>query len=136
MINPKRLAVIVRRQQKLATIGRRRISMSKANIEPYKKSTPSKGQFIVYTTDGRCFAIPLAYHNNPIFQELFKLSDDGPITIPCEAAFMKYVISFLQRVMSKDIERALLLSMATSRCSIFSDPLQTQTTPPMLVHGY
>ncbi|KAL5984127.1 hypothetical protein ACLOJK_018235 [Asimina triloba] len=142
MISPKRLAVISRRWQKLAAIGRRRISMSKPNVEPCKKSTPSKGHFIVYTTDGRRFAIPLVYHNSPIVQELFKLSEDeyglpsdGPITIPCEAAFMQYVISFLQRSMSEDIERALLLSMATSRCSIFSDPLQTQTTP-MLVHGY
>ncbi|KAL5984125.1 hypothetical protein ACLOJK_018227 [Asimina triloba] len=143
MISPKRLAAIARRWQKLAAIGRRRISTSKPNVEPCKKSTPNKGHFIVYSTDGRRFAIPLAYHNSSIFQELFKWSEDeyglpsdGPVTIPCEAAFMKYVISFLQRAMSEDIERALLLSTATSRCSIFSDPLQTQTNPPMLVHGY
>ncbi|KAL5984130.1 hypothetical protein ACLOJK_018232 [Asimina triloba] len=143
MISPKRLAAIARRWQKLAAIGRRRISMSKANAEPWKKSTPSKGHFIVYTTDGRRFTIPLAYHNSPIFQALFRLSEDeyglpsnGPITIPCDAAFMEYVVSFLQRAMPEDIETALLLSMATSRCSIFSDQLQTQTNPPMLVHGY
>ncbi|KAL6000431.1 hypothetical protein ACLOJK_024127 [Asimina triloba] len=143
MISPKRLAAIARRWKKLAAKGRRRISMSKPNVEPCKKSTTSKGHFIVYTRGGRRFAIPLAYHNNPIFQELFKFSEDvyglasdGPITIPCDATFMQYIISFLQRAMVEDVERALLLSMATSRCSIFSDPLQTQTDPPMLVHGY
>ncbi|KAL6012233.1 hypothetical protein ACLOJK_002711 [Asimina triloba] len=96
MISPKILVAIARRWQKLAAIGRRRISMSKPNCEPCNKSTPSKGHFTVSTTDGRRFAIHLAYHNSPIVQELFKLSEDeyglpsdGPITIPCEAAFMQ-----------------------------------------------
>ncbi|KAL5984135.1 hypothetical protein ACLOJK_018237 [Asimina triloba] len=118
--------------------------MSKPNVQPRKKSTPNKGHFIVYTTDGRRFAIPLAYHNSPIFQELFKLSEDeyglpsdGPITIPCNGASMQYVLSSLQRAaMPKDVESALLLSMANGRCSRFSNPLQAQSTPPMLVRGY
>ncbi|KAL6000430.1 hypothetical protein ACLOJK_024126 [Asimina triloba] len=143
LISPKRLAAIARRWQKLASLGRRRISMSKANVEPCKKSTPSKGHFVVYTGDGRRCAIPLAYHNSLIFQELFELSEDeyglpcnGPITIPCDAAFMQYIVSFLQRAMPEDKEKALLLSMATRRCSMVSCPLQPQANPPMLVHGY
>ncbi|KAL5984131.1 hypothetical protein ACLOJK_018233 [Asimina triloba] len=143
MVSPKRFLTIARRWQKLAAIGRRRIPMPKANAAPCKKSTPSKGHFIVYTTDGRRFTIPLAYHNSPIFQEFFKLSEDeyglpsnGPITIPCDAAFMKYVVSFLQRAVPEDVERALLLSMASGRCSILSNPLQPQTNPARLVHGY
>ncbi|KAL5984128.1 hypothetical protein ACLOJK_018230 [Asimina triloba] len=107
------------------------------------KSTPSKGHFIVYTTDGRRFAIPLGYHNSPIFQELFKLSEDeyglpsdGPITIPCNGAFMQYVLSSLQIAMPKHVERSLLLSMANGRCSVLSFPPQPQANPPVLVHGY
>ncbi|KAL6000429.1 hypothetical protein ACLOJK_024125 [Asimina triloba] len=96
MVSPKRLLNITMRWQKLAAIGRRRrprrrISMSKENVEPCKKSTPSKG--IVYTRDGRQFVVPLAYHNSLIFQELFKWSKDeyglpSDGTIPSNAAFM------------------------------------------------
>ncbi|KAL5984138.1 hypothetical protein ACLOJK_018240, partial [Asimina triloba] len=77
MVNPMRLAEMARKWQKLAAIGRRRITMPRTDVEAAgKQSAPSKGHFIIYTTDGRRFAVSLAYHNSPIFQELFRLSED------------------------------------------------------------
>ncbi|XP_058099810.1 auxin-responsive protein SAUR62-like [Magnolia sinica] len=133
MINPKRLVALVRKWQKLAVIGRRRISMSRTDVtadsEACKKSKPNKGHFIIYTADGRRFAVPLAYHNSPIFQELFKMSEDkyglpgnGPIKIPCHAVFMDHIVSLLQRKMAEDVERALLIP-AASLCSSLKEML-------------
>ncbi|KAL5983618.1 hypothetical protein ACLOJK_017706 [Asimina triloba] len=97
-------------------MGRKRTSMTRASadVEACKKSAPSKGHFIIYTTYGRRFAVPLAYQKSPIFQELLKMSEDefglpsnGPITMPFDAVFMDYIVSFLQRVVPEDLERAL-----------------------------
>ncbi|KAI6677517.1 hypothetical protein NL676_038313, partial [Syzygium grande] len=53
-----------------------------------------------------------------IFQELFKsseeefgLSRDGPITVPCDAASMEYIVSLDRRSIAKEIEKALLNSI-------------------------
>ncbi|KAL5984136.1 hypothetical protein ACLOJK_018238 [Asimina triloba] len=144
MVNPKRHAAMARKWQKLAAIGRKRITMPRTDVEAAgQQSEPSKGHFIIYTIDGRCFAVPLAYHNSPIFQELFRMSEDefvlpsnGPIMMPCDAVFMDYIVSLLQRTVPKDLERALLLSLATSRCSTSSWLDQPRTNPAVLVHGY
>ncbi|KAF8377739.1 hypothetical protein HHK36_031124 [Tetracentron sinense] len=92
------------------TMKRRKVSSSIAD----------KGHFVVYAEDGMRFMVPLAYLNRPIFIELFRVSEDmfgfprdGPITFPCDASFMEYVVSILQRRAPKEVEKALVVSIAS-----------------------
>ncbi|XP_039138311.1 auxin-responsive protein SAUR68-like [Dioscorea cayenensis subsp. rotundata] len=93
-------------------------------------SIAEKGHFNVYTLEGKRFMIPLAYLNNVVFKELLKISEeefglpgDGPITLPCDAIAMEYVLSMLSRGVSQEVEKALLSSIfitCPSTCSTFS----------------
>ncbi|XP_039126798.1 auxin-responsive protein SAUR36-like [Dioscorea cayenensis subsp. rotundata] len=84
-------------------------------------SVAEKGHFFIYTSEGKRFMVPLAYLENNIFKELLKISEeefglpgDGPITLPCDAASMEYVLSMLRRGVSQEVERALLSSIFIS----------------------
>ncbi|KAH7692283.1 Small auxin-up RNA protein [Dioscorea alata] len=93
-------------------------------------SVAEKGHFNVYTSEGKRFIVPLAYLDNRIFKELLRISEeefglpcDGPITLPCDAASMEYVLSLLRRGVSKEIEMQLLSSIfisCQSRCSMLA----------------
>ncbi|WJZ83546.1 hypothetical protein VitviT2T_003217 [Vitis vinifera] len=103
-------------------------------------SVADKGHFVVYSSDRRRFMIPLVYLNNEIFRELFQMSEeefgiqsDGPIILPCDSVFMDYVISFIQRGIGKDLERALIMSMASSNCSSSSYFHQEQNNERLLL---
>ncbi|XP_010242833.1 PREDICTED: auxin-responsive protein SAUR64-like [Nelumbo nucifera] len=147
MINHKKLVAMARKWQKLAAIGRRRISSARATShrrsDEEKKCSElvaDKGHFVVYTADNRRFVIPLAYLSNPIFIELLRISEeefglpnDGPITLPCDAVLAEYIISLVQRRPSRDLEKALLMSLATCRCPP-SSSLHQQPNPPLLVN--
>ncbi|KAH7692255.1 Small auxin-up RNA protein [Dioscorea alata] len=89
-----------------------------------------KGHFNVYSSEGKRFMVPLAYLDNNIFKELLRISEeefglscDRPITLPCDAASMEYVLSLLRRGVSKEMEMALLSSIFSScqsACSVHS----------------
>ena len=56
-------------------------------------SVASKGHCVVYTADGKRFAVPLAYLGTTVFTELrwmsqeeFGFASDGRITLPCDVA--------------------------------------------------
>ncbi|TXG64978.1 hypothetical protein EZV62_011972 [Acer yangbiense] len=100
---------MVRKPQRQAAMGRvERISLPRAtaevDVESYSKaSLEEKGHFVIYTFDRKRFVIPLAYLSNDIFRELLKLSEeefgllsDEPITLPCEAAFMTFIVSLIK----------------------------------------
>ncbi|KAI3795606.1 hypothetical protein L1987_38262 [Smallanthus sonchifolius] len=84
-----------------------------------------KGHFAVYTSDEVRFVMPLSYLKNDIFQKLLMVAGDeyglqpnGPIRLPFEATFMKYIISLIDRCVCDDFENALLISIITSEmCS-------------------
>jgi hypothetical protein len=64
--------------------------------------------------------LPLEYFSNKIARELFKLGEDEfglpgnrPLTLPCDSVSVKYIINMIQRHVTKDIEKALLMSMAS-----------------------
>ncbi|XP_071700867.1 auxin-responsive protein SAUR64-like [Rutidosis leptorrhynchoides] len=86
----------------------------------------NKGHFVVYTSDKNRFVIPLRYLNTNIFRELLRISEDefglpnnGPITLFCDSSLMTYLINIVDRGLTKELEKALLVSIATSnRCSI------------------
>ncbi|OWM80471.1 hypothetical protein CDL15_Pgr019751 [Punica granatum] len=102
MFSPKKLI-------KMASIGRKRIPSTS-----HSPLVAEKGHFAVYTVDHGCFVIPLSYLHNQIFQELFRMSEEefglsskGPITLPCDAAFMGYVVSLIQGGVGEELEFGL-----------------------------
>uniref|UniRef100_A0A0A9HAG9 Auxin-responsive protein SAUR36 n=1 Tax=Arundo donax TaxID=35708 RepID=A0A0A9HAG9_ARUDO len=85
-----------------------------------------KGHGVVYTTDRRRFEVPLVYLGTTVFRELLRMSqeefgftsDDGRITLPCDATMMEYVLCLHRRNASAEFENAFLNSMAMPRNSI------------------
>ncbi|KAL7207047.1 hypothetical protein ACSBR2_019692 [Camellia fascicularis] len=127
MISAKKLVKMARKWQKFAAMRTKRISFHR-NVDTASNCSTSfvadKGHFVVYRADQKRFMIPLAYLNKEITRELFKLFEaefglprDGPITLPCDSIFMEYIVSLIQRGVVKDLEKALLMSVATSLCS-------------------
>ncbi|XP_031380426.1 auxin-responsive protein SAUR68-like [Punica granatum] len=143
MISGKKLIAMARKWQKEAVSSRRITSLPSAhensNDMPF---VADKGHFVVYTADRRRFMVPLSYLQNNIFQELFKMSEDefgysrdGPITVPCDAVAMEYVVSLVQRGLAKDLEKALLDIMASSRCTAATSD-EICVRPQVLVCGH
>ncbi|KAK3230922.1 hypothetical protein Dsin_002803 [Dipteronia sinensis] len=132
MISLKKLIGMAKKWQKLAVRNRKRVSFPRTNktVDAESCSTSSspssmveKGHFVVYSADQTRFVIPLKYLENSIIKELLKMAEDefglpssGPITLPCDAVFMEYAISLIRRRPEKNVEKALLMSLATGRC--------------------
>ncbi|KAK6946512.1 Small auxin-up RNA [Dillenia turbinata] len=130
MIISKKLARMARKWKKEAAAGRKRISFRRTNDNMKTKASKTSlkaddgGHFVVYTTDRRRFAIPLAHLNNEVFIELFRRSGEefglpgnGPIILPCDAYFLEYIVLLIGSCMAKNVENALLAASATSHCS-------------------
>jgi Auxin responsive protein len=122
MLSPKKLVQMAKKWQRMAALGRRRITFEKklSHRDADQCTSPSanEGHFVVYTIDGKRFMISLDYLNTTIVMQLFQLSEeefgytvDGPITLPCEAAFLEYAMDLVKRGVSKEVERALLGSV-------------------------
>ncbi|XP_031127769.1 auxin-responsive protein SAUR68-like [Ipomoea triloba] len=130
MISSKKLIKLAKKWQKVAAIRRKRISSFPSvndDTDCCSTSAVNKGHFVVYTADQKRFVIPLSYLENEIIRQLLNMSEeefglpsDVPITLPCNAAFMNYIISLLSRGLSKELEDALLISFTSSRCSVAS----------------
>ncbi|XP_074337247.1 auxin-responsive protein SAUR68-like [Apium graveolens] len=91
------------------------------------KPMANRGHFVIYTTDQKRFVVPLLYLQNNIFRALLKMSEkefglpiDGPIRLPCDEVFMKYIVKIIQQGVAKDLETALLLSIALNFGSLDS----------------
>ncbi|XP_019157628.1 PREDICTED: auxin-responsive protein SAUR68-like [Ipomoea nil] len=127
MISSKKLIKLTKRWQKFTAIRRKRISFPRQNDDTDSYSTSSavnKGHFAIYTADQKRFVVPLSYLENESIRQLLNLSEeeygvpcDGPITLPCDAAFLDYIILLLSRGLSKELENALLVSVTSHRCS-------------------
>ncbi|XP_039138165.1 auxin-responsive protein SAUR68-like [Dioscorea cayenensis subsp. rotundata] len=134
---------MARKLQKVASL-KRMISSPRADKhsdfnECSTSSVAEKGHFVVYTSEGKRFMVPLAYLNNNIFKELLKISEeefglpsDGPITLPCDAVSMEYVLSMLRRGVSEEVERALLSSIFIS-CQSTCSTLDLEHTQQLTV---
>ncbi|PPR80471.1 hypothetical protein GOBAR_AA40241 [Gossypium barbadense] len=107
-------------------------------------SLVDNGHFVIYTIDQKRFVIPLAYLRNNIFMELLKMSEeefglpsDGPIIFPCDSVAMNYIVSLLRRSLAKDLEKAVLNSVASYRCSSNTSYFhQAHTDQQSLVSGF
>ncbi|KAL8139547.1 hypothetical protein V2J09_005568 [Rumex salicifolius] len=109
----------------MALASRKMISfpMNKNNIK--KAQVEEKGNFLVYTTDGRQFALPLAYLQSKIFNELLRLAEeefglatDGSITLPRDSGLLEYTISIIQRRVGREVVDSFLVSISQSHCSL------------------
>ena len=118
-MSSKKLAHLSKKWQGIGTIGRRWATTTDKGVHPSCSSVAGKGHFIVYSSDGMRFEIPLACLRTTLFEELLRMSheefgftSDGRITLPCDATVIEYVMCFLRREASEDVERALLNSIA------------------------
>uniref|UniRef100_A0A0D9XGA1 Auxin-responsive protein n=1 Tax=Leersia perrieri TaxID=77586 RepID=A0A0D9XGA1_9ORYZ len=123
MISTKRIAQLAKKWRRMAALGRKRLTMmATQESEDCSSSTAvaGKGHCIMYTADGMRFEVPLLYLSTMVFGELLRMSqeefgftsDDGKITLPCDAVVMEYVMCLLRRNASVDVEKAFLSSMA------------------------
>ncbi|XP_020112607.1 auxin-responsive protein SAUR36-like [Ananas comosus] len=122
MIHSKRLTEIAE-WRRTVLLGRRITTARREasfNNNICSSSVAEKGHFVVYAIDEKRFVVPLAYLNSRVFAELFKmskeefgLSSNGPIVLPCGATSRKYIMSLLERRVSKEVEKALLSSILT-----------------------
>ncbi|KAL3371109.1 hypothetical protein AABB24_007912, partial [Solanum stoloniferum] len=127
MISTKKLIKMVKKWQKFAALQRKRISFPR-NGSTSSSPIVEKGHFVVYTVDQFRFVIPLAYLENEVIEQLLNMSEEefgvpsgGPITLPCDSAFMDYIISLIKKgIAAGDLHKALLLSIPSSSCSTSS----------------
>ncbi|XP_031475434.1 auxin-responsive protein SAUR64-like [Nymphaea colorata] len=128
---------MARKWQKMAAKGRKRISFGvvpKSSTSKNAVAIAEKGHFIAYASDGKRYTVPLACLQRPIFQELLKMAEEefglninGAITFPCDSTVVDYIMSLVQRDMSRQIEEALVASLGSSRC--FSSSVLPQSYP-------
>ncbi|KAG5574347.1 hypothetical protein H5410_054481 [Solanum commersonii] len=119
MISAKKLIKMARKWQKFAAKQRKRISFVR-NV--------SDADSCIYTADQVRFVIPLVYLENEIIRQLLNMSEEefglpsgGPITLPCDSAFMDYIILLIKKgITAGDLHKALLLSIPSSCCSTSS----------------
>ncbi|CAH8353607.1 unnamed protein product [Eruca vesicaria subsp. sativa] len=136
MINTKKLIKMVKKWQQRAALHRKRISFQRSCTSTSWSTAVEKGCFVVYSIDEARFAFPLSYLSNSVFQELLKISEEefrpptsGPITLPFDSMFFKYLIKLIEcRI--EDTERALLMSISSARCSL---PCSLQQQEQMFV---
>uniref|UniRef100_A0A2C9VIC2 Uncharacterized protein n=1 Tax=Manihot esculenta TaxID=3983 RepID=A0A2C9VIC2_MANES len=75
-----------------------------------------KGCFVVHSSDQKRLLLPLQCLNNQIILELFEMAE-----------LIEYAITLIKQQVTRDIEKALLTSIASSFCSLSSN-LQHQRT--------
>lgn len=139
MITPKKLLKLARKWQKQATLNRKQLTFPTANADHNMSPRIEKGHFVVYSADQSRFVIPLVYLQNKIFTELLRLAEeeygvpsDGPITLPCDEAFLEYAISLIERHATKDMDIALLISSNSDNC-LSSSNIHKEHTPQQLL---
>ncbi|TYJ44470.1 hypothetical protein E1A91_A03G227300v1 [Gossypium mustelinum] len=129
MISARKLIKLARKWQKLAAIRRKRITFSRTS------SMVEKGHFVVYSADEKRFLLPLEYLKNEMVMELFNLAEEefgipsnGHLILPFDSTFMEYAIGLIKRKASKEVEKALIMSIVNGRCSSSSNLYQQETS--------
>ncbi|KAK8582614.1 hypothetical protein V6N13_069387 [Hibiscus sabdariffa] len=142
MISARKLIKLAKRWQNMASIRRKRITLPRItrDSETNSCSTSSvvdEGHFVVYSVDQKRFVLPLEYLKNNIVMDLFNLAEEefglpgsGILLMPCDANFMEYIIALIKKKPSKEVEKALILSVSTSHCC--SSYLYQQEMNPQL----
>lgn len=126
MIILKKLMTLARKWWKMASIGRKRISLPRTSKDvgsSNRSSVAEKGHFIIYIIDQRSYVVSLVYLSSNIFRELLKMSEkefgissDRPITLPCDAVYMDCIDSPIKHGVAKGLENAFHNSITSSLC--------------------
>ena len=124
MISTKRIAQLAKKWQRMAALGRKRLTAAAKEVDKCCTSVASKGHCAVYTADGARFEVPLACLGTTVFAELLQMSKeefgftggDGKITLPCDAMVMEYALCLLKRSASAELEKAFLMSTMAMSC--------------------
>uniref|UniRef100_A0A0E0QUL6 Auxin induced protein n=1 Tax=Oryza rufipogon TaxID=4529 RepID=A0A0E0QUL6_ORYRU len=121
MISARRVAQLAKKWQRMAALGRKRLTVRAKQDQECCSSMAGKGHCAMYTADGSRFEVPLVYLGTAVFSELLRMSQeefgfsiDGRIMLPCDAAVMEYAMCLLRRNASVEVEKALLSSMVAS----------------------
>ncbi|KAI4387847.1 hypothetical protein MLD38_000241 [Melastoma candidum] len=126
MISSRKLLHLARKWRQAAKIRRKRITFRSTSVkrnsgEHTEGPVVKKGHFVVYTSDGGRFVLPLSFLGDRVIRELFAVAEEefgtpgeGPIVLPIDSISMEYVISMIRRGLDLDQE-ALLVSF--TRCS-------------------
>ncbi|KAK9690658.1 hypothetical protein RND81_09G144300 [Saponaria officinalis] len=104
MVSTKKLIKMAKKWQKKAAESRKRVS--------WPRPVTNEGHFVVYATDGKRFMIPLT-----MAEEEYGITASGPITLPCESSLLEYAVSMIRKNVAKDLENALIASLASCRYS-------------------
>ena len=135
MISTKKLIKLARKWKRIAAASRKRIS--------WPRPVANEGHFVVYTSDGSRFMIPLVCLKSEIFIELLKiaeeefvLSSSGPITLPCDSNFMEYALSMIQRGVAVDLEKALVITLGSCRHSSLSQEHREQINRQLFICSF
>uniref|UniRef100_A0A6N2LKR6 Auxin-responsive protein n=1 Tax=Salix viminalis TaxID=40686 RepID=A0A6N2LKR6_SALVM len=122
MINPLKLVKFAEKWQKLAALERKRISIPGSGGNENTNNNERSPM-----ADQRRFELPISYLSNNIYRELLAMSEEesglpknAPVTLLCDAMFMEYAATLMQKNAEKVMEKALLMSIGgSSRCSSF-----------------
>ncbi|KAF7074113.1 hypothetical protein CFC21_079023 [Triticum aestivum] len=129
MVSAKRLAQMAKKWQRMASIGRKRLTQTTSAVKgaandercATSPSVAMKGHCVVYTADSVRFEVPLAYLDTAVFCELLAMSQeefgfaggyDGRIMLPCDATVMEYALRLLRRDASTEVVMAFMSSIA------------------------
>ncbi|OEL17396.1 Auxin-responsive protein SAUR36 [Dichanthelium oligosanthes] len=123
MMSTKGIAQLAKKWQRMAKLGRKRLTWRK-EADECCTSAASKGHCAVYTADGARFEVPLACLGTAVFAELLRMSQeefgftggDGRITLPCDAAVVEYAMCLLKRGASAELEQAFLSTTMAMPC--------------------
>ena len=133
---------MAKKWQRLATLGRRRITSTRID-EECSISVACRGHLFVYLADGKRFMIPISYLSCTIMRELFRMSEeefglpsDGPVTLPCDASCLEYIIFLLPHRVATNIERAVLTTICSSHCAVSSLPLSRHDQQNLVLCGF
>ncbi|XP_016691055.2 auxin-responsive protein SAUR67 [Gossypium hirsutum] len=135
MICARKLIKLARKWQKLAAIKRKRITFS--------NTSSMEGHFVVYSADEKRFMLPLEYLKNEIVMELFNLAEaefgipsNGHLKLPFDSTFMEYAIELIKRKASKEVEKALIMSIVTGHCSSSLNLNQQETNQQLPIWSF
>ncbi|KAK3129552.1 hypothetical protein QOZ80_6BG0481440 [Eleusine coracana subsp. coracana] len=119
MVSAKRIAQLSKKWQTMVALGRKLSWGMTRESDECHTTVVGKGHCVVYTVDGKQFAVPLIYLGTTVFTELLQMSQEyfgfgsnGHITLPCDATVMEYAICLLRRSASIEVEKAFLSTMA------------------------
>ncbi|WCJ18899.1 hypothetical protein M5689_001213 [Euphorbia peplus] len=138
------LLKLARKRHKFAAIRRKQIAPQQVieSVETQavfgESATAAKGRFVVYSTDQKRFSLPLEYLNNEIIRVLFNMAEEefglprkGPLTLPCDAELLGYVISLIKKKVYGTVQKALAVSIVSCLPSLHHRHQETSHQLPI-----